>query len=119
MIVDNEIEYYIYPVNREASSASILGSLTPENGFTEVATKTYEGGRTTIDVHFFKVDLDNVKEPTAIHVTTDALEILVDRLERDPANGRVAAAGLAERIAPPADGSQDALLDRLRTLAGE
>ena len=66
----------------------------------------------------YAVDLEAVREPTAVHASTEALEVLVDRLERAPETGAVAAAGLLERIVPTADGSQAALLDRLRALAG-
>ena len=51
-------------------------------------------------------------------IAPDALERLLLRLESDPADGAKAAATLVDRIVPPADGSEDALLARLKTLAG-
>jgi hypothetical protein len=53
-----------------------------------------------------------------LYVAADALERLVDRLERTPAAGATAASGLLDRMVAPADGSETALLDRLRRLAG-
>jgi 4-amino-4-deoxy-L-arabinose transferase-like glycosyltransferase len=117
MIVDGQAEYYVYAVNREESSASILGSLTPENGFTEVENIPFVGKLHGIDLHIYRVALDAVKAPTALHISPDALERLVDRLERDPGSSRPAAGNLVARIAAPTDGSEDTLLARLRTLA--
>jgi hypothetical protein len=97
----------------------VLNVLTPENGFTEVDTRSYASPSDTIDVHTYKVDLDRLNIPTdKIYVAVDALDRLVTNLEGDATDGPVAAGNLLDRIVPPADGSEDALLSRLKTLAG-
>ena len=119
LLKDGNALYYVYPVTRARSSKMVLNVLTPENGFTEVDTRTYEGPSDTIDVHTYKVDLDKLAIPTdKIYVAADALDRLVTSLEADPTNGAVAAGNLLDRVVRPADGSEDALLARLKTLAG-
>jgi 4-amino-4-deoxy-L-arabinose transferase-like glycosyltransferase len=120
LLRNNDALYYIYPVARARSSQMILKVLTPENGFTEIGPpRTYPEPTDTIDVHTYKVDLARLHIPDdRIFIAPDALERLLLRLEGDPANGAKAAATLVARIVPPADGSEDALLARLTTLAG-
>ncbi len=119
LLRDNHALYYIYPITRARSSKMVLDVLTPENGFTEVDTRTYSGPTDTIDVHTYKVDLERLDIPDdRIFIASDALERLIDRLTADPTDGTVAAGNLVDRIVPPADGSEDALLTRLKTLAG-
>ena len=111
--------YYVYPVTRARSSKMVLNVLTPENGFTEVDTRTYTGPSDTIDVHTYKVDLEKLNIPTdKIYVAADALDRLVTSLEAEPGDAATAAGNLLDRIVPPADGSEAALLARLKTLAG-
>ena len=106
-------------VTRARSSKMVLNVLTPENGFTEVDTRTYTGPSDTIDVHTYKVDLDKLNIPTdKIYVAADALDRLVTSLEAEPGDAATAAGNLLDRIVPPADGSEAALLARLKTLAG-
>lgn len=117
LIRQNDAKYWIYAA-RQNYWRSVLGLLTAERGFTEVATRTYRGTNDTIDVHVFRIDPSKLPvSADAIYLSADALGRLVDRLERDPAHGKVAAATLAARIVPPTDGSEDALITRLRTLA--
>lgn len=119
LMKDNDALYYVYPVTRARSSKMVLNVLTPENGFTEVDTRTYPGPTDTIDVHTYKVDLDKLDIPTdRMFIATDALERLVINLEGSPATGATAAGNLLDAIVPPADGSENALLDRLKKLAG-
>ncbi len=98
----------------------VLNILKPENGFTEVGPpRTYVGPTDTINVHTYKVDLDKLRIPDdQISIAADALERLIELLDADPAKGRIAAGNLLDRIVPPADGSEDALLARLKALAG-
>ena len=111
--------YYVYPVTRARSSKMVLNVLTPESGFTEVDTRTYTGPSDTIDVHTYKVDLDKLNIPTdKIYVAADALDRLVTGLEADPSVAATAAGNLLDRVVPPADGSEAALLARLKALAG-
>lgn len=112
--------YYVYPISHLSSARSILAVLTPENGFTEIGPpRTYVGPTDTIDVHTYRVDLATLDIPTdRLFIARDALERLVDRLEREPATGAVAAGNLVDRIVAPADGSEADLLARLKALAG-
>ncbi|MGZ8527271.1 MAG: hypothetical protein ACXWWR_00610, partial [Candidatus Limnocylindrales bacterium] len=111
--------YYIYPITRARSSKMVLNVLTPNNGFTEIEVRSYPGPNDTIDVHFYRVDLDTLAIPDdRIFIAPDALERLIDRLEADRPNGAIAAGNLLDRIVPPADASEDSLLARLKTLAG-
>ena len=112
------VHYWVYPVSESRSSKSILELLTPEHGFTEVATRTYPGTSDTINVHVYAIDPSKLPVSTdQIYISVDALDRLVEHLERDPGHGKVAAANLAARIVPPADGSEDALIERLKALA--
>jgi 4-amino-4-deoxy-L-arabinose transferase-like glycosyltransferase len=116
---DGNALYYVYPITRQRSSKMVLNVLTPENGFTEVDTRTYVGPSDTIDVHTYKVDLARLNIPTdRIYVAPDALDRLVTSLEANPQAAATAAGNLIDRIVPPADGSEDALLARLKALAG-
>jgi hypothetical protein len=111
--------YYVYPVPEIGGSTEVLNVLEPADGFTEVATLRYTGRSRTVTTHIYRVDLDGLTiPPNRLFIAAEALERLVDRLERQPAQGRTAAAGLLERIVPPAGGSLDVLLARLRQLAG-
>jgi 4-amino-4-deoxy-L-arabinose transferase-like glycosyltransferase len=117
-MISHRVEYYIYPVTRARSSKSILGSLTAANGFEEILTRSYAGRNDTIDVHYYRVHLDQLKLGPGIFISGDALSRLVDRLERAPAQDAVAAGTLADRIVAPADGSEQASIESLRALAG-
>ncbi|MEO8229231.1 MAG: hypothetical protein ABI628_05635 [Chloroflexota bacterium] len=120
LIRNNRALYWIYPISRERSSKMILSVLTPENGFTEVGPpRSYPGPTDTIDVHTYKVDQGTLNVPVdRMFIAPDALERLLLRLEDDPGKGSKAAASLVDRIVSPADGSENALLARLTTLAG-
>jgi 4-amino-4-deoxy-L-arabinose transferase-like glycosyltransferase len=120
LLRSNKALYYIYSITRARSSKMVLNVLTPQNGFTEIGPpRSYPGPTDTIDVHTFKVDLATLNVPSdRMFIAPDALERLIVRLESDPANGARAAAKLVDRIVPPADGSESALLARLATLAG-
>jgi len=114
-----DARYYVFPVSRRLTSASVLAVLTPANGFTELPVRTYRGSDDTIDVHTYRID------PAALAVSADrmyisvpALERLVERLEAEPTAGGPAAANLLDRIVAPTDGSETALLARMARLAG-
>lgn len=111
--------YYVVPVSHRLTSAAVLGVLTPANGFTELPVRTYRGPDDTIDVHTYRVDLGALDIPAdRMVISPAALERLVDRLERSPAAAAAPARNLVDRIVPPADGSETALLARLAALAG-
>jgi hypothetical protein len=117
MINQYGIDYYVYPVSRARSSQQILGSLTPANGFTEVYTRSYTTRFDTLDVHIYRVDRGALNLGSKTFVSKVALERIVNRLQRDPARATAAARNLLDRIVPPADGSEDALIEQLRALA--
>jgi hypothetical protein len=111
--------YWIYSVAEGLSSVEILNALTPEAGFTEVATLHEDQPARRITTHIFQVDLDHLALPTdRLWISPLALERLVDRLERSPTVGSPAAKALVSRIVRSPDGSLDPFLDRLRKLAG-
>jgi 4-amino-4-deoxy-L-arabinose transferase-like glycosyltransferase len=119
LLKDGNALYYVYPITRARSSKMVLNVLTPENGFTEVDTRSYAGPSDTIDVHTYKVDLARLNIPTdRIYIAVDALDRLVTSLEGDPTAGATAAGNLIDRIVRPGDGSEDVLLARLASLAG-
>ncbi|HSS35150.1 MAG TPA: glycosyltransferase family 39 protein [Patescibacteria group bacterium] len=120
LLRDSKAVYYIYPITEAKSSKMVLNILKPENGFTEVGPpRTYVGPTDTINVHTYKVDLDKLRIPDdQVFIAPDALERLIELLDADPAKGRIAAGNLLDRIVPPVDGSEDALLARLKALAG-
>ncbi len=120
LLRDSKALYYIYPITEARSSKMVLNLLTPENGFTEIGPpRSYTGPTDTIDVHTYRVDQERLSIPAdRIFVAPDALERLTDRLEADAAHGATAAGNLVDRIVPPADGSEMALLARLKALAG-
>jgi hypothetical protein len=112
-------DFLVYSVNLASSSRSILSLLTPDSGFAEVALFHQQDPSGDIETHVYRVDQDRLDiRPDQISISAAALERLVDRLEQDPGVGRTAAANLLERIVAPADGSLDALLARLRAIAG-
>jgi hypothetical protein len=120
LLRDSGALYYIYPISEARSSKMVLNVLRPENGFTEIGPpRTYAGPTDTIDVHTYKVDLDKLHIPDdQLFIAPDAMERLIELLEPDPTGGRIAAGNLLDRIVPSADGSEDALLARLKALAG-
>ncbi len=119
LLKDGKALYYVYPITRARSSKMVLNVLTPENGFTEVDTRSYAGPSDTIDVHTYKVDLDKLNIPAdKMFIAADALDRLVTNLETNPTAGATAAGNLLDNIVPPADGSENALLDHLKKLAG-
>jgi hypothetical protein len=112
-------DYLVYSVNLATSSRSILGVLTPDHGFTELATLRQPDPSGDIETHIYQVDPARLSiDPDQIWISADALERLVDSLEQDHQAGRIAAANLVGRIVAPADGSLDGLLARLRAIAG-
>jgi hypothetical protein len=111
--------YYVFPVSRSLTSATVLNVLTVANGFTELPVRTYHGAGDTIDVHTYRIDPTILKVPAdRLYISADALERLVERLEREASAGASAASNLLDRIVVPADGSEAALVARLMRLAG-
>jgi hypothetical protein len=119
------ISVYVYDTGPTTSVPSLLGALTPDHGFTEVASwafpvRTADGQTTTTETHVFTVDQSKVGfAGTSAYVPAAALARFVGVLESDPSRAAAAAANLVDRVSvwpDPAAGS--ALVDRLRVLAG-
>ncbi len=112
-------DFLVYSVNLASSSRSILALLTPDRGFTELKRFVEDDPSGDIETHIYQVNRDRLAIGSdQISISAAALERLVTRLEQAPGPGRVAAANLLQRIVAPADGSLDALLARLRAIAG-
>jgi hypothetical protein len=117
------ITVYVYHTGPNTSVAALLGALTPEHGFTELASWSYPAagetaGPSTPATHIFAVDQARVGfEGSQMFATIPALTRFVAVLEREPPDPGVAA-NLVERIAPwPASAAPGDLLDRLAALA--
>jgi hypothetical protein len=118
------IGIYVYHTGPTTSVPALLGALTPEHGFTELASWSYPAAgvtadETTTSTHIFAVDPGRVGfGGTPLYATTGALSRLVAVLERDPGRTAAAAGALVDHLAVwPASASADDLLDRLRSLA--
>jgi hypothetical protein len=112
-----QVDYWVYPVSRRLTPQQILLALTPDNGFDEVYQRSYKTPSDIIDVHIYRVRRDSLRIGPDIHISETGLERLVNVLERSPARSATAAGLLVDRIARPADGSEDALIARLEALA--
>jgi 4-amino-4-deoxy-L-arabinose transferase-like glycosyltransferase len=118
LVEENHPAVYVYNLKRERSALSILGALSPKNGFDEVASWSYPVGFDTIETHIFQIDQEHFGiDPHEMFISPKALDRLAGMLEREPDAGRRAAASLLPRIVRPADGSLDAGLARLEALA--
>lgn len=117
LVEQNRPVVYVYNLTRKRSSLSILGVLTPENGFTEVASWSYPLLSDTIETHVFEIDHERFAiDRNRMFISPEALDRLAVMLEREPEEGRLTAANLLGRIVRPADGSLDVGLARLEAL---
>jgi 4-amino-4-deoxy-L-arabinose transferase-like glycosyltransferase len=115
----NRPAVYVFNLTRDRSALSVLGALTEDNGFEEIASWSYPAGSDTIETHIFGIDQERFGiDPNELFISPEALDRLAGMLERQPEEGSRAAAGLLSRIVRPADGSLDAGLARLEALAG-
>jgi 4-amino-4-deoxy-L-arabinose transferase-like glycosyltransferase len=120
LVEANRPEVYVYHLTRARSALSILGALTPENGFDQVAQWSYPVGSDTIETHIFRINHDRFAiDPDAMFISPEALDRLAGMLEREPDSGSRAAAALLSRIVRPSDGSLDTGLARLEGLAAQ
>jgi 4-amino-4-deoxy-L-arabinose transferase-like glycosyltransferase len=120
------LEYFVYATGTTTSVPSLLGALTPDRGFTQVAawrfpvTASSAGPDAAISIAIFKIDpsrLDMAGSP--IFLTAAALDRLTGLFEGAGASARTAAANLAAHaVVTPPDPAGDALLARLRALTG-
>jgi hypothetical protein len=115
-----KIGYWIYTTGIETSAPSILGQLTPDHGFDQVATWTFGTKPRTNTVTIFRVNLERVAlDRSRLYISPEALARLVDRLEAAPAASRPAARDLLAKIVVfPPSAVADADIARLAALAG-
>jgi hypothetical protein len=118
------VQVYVYHTGPTTSVPALLGALTPEHGFTELASWSYPGadgtvGPTTLATHIYRVDPDRVGfEGSPVYVTQGAANRLVNVLERESVTASTAQK-LAEHLALWPTGTRaDDLLARLEALAG-
>ena len=120
-LVTNGADYWIYTIGTATAPEAVLAAATPEHGLEQVAHLTFpiqETGR-DIESYIFKVDPGRVAfDPNVMYISPDALDRMLEVLERDPAAARELAARLEPQVrivpASPRDGE---LMERLRRLA--
>jgi 4-amino-4-deoxy-L-arabinose transferase-like glycosyltransferase len=116
-------DYWIYTVGTATSAQTVLAAATPEHGLEQVAHFDSPIGTTghSLDTYIFKV-VDPGKvvfDPNVMYVAPEALERMLDIMERDPAGSRDLAARLEPQVVIYPESPEDgALMDRLRRLAG-
>lgn len=118
------ISTYVYVTGPTTSVPTLLPALTPDHGFTELASEAFQsvasnGQRSITETHIFAVDASRLDfTGTPMYISRSAMSRLVGLFERDPATSSTTAAALADQLAlwPDASAGQ-ALFDRLRALA--
>jgi hypothetical protein len=120
------ISIYVYDSGPTTSVPALLGTLTPEHGFTELATKSFPvttstGVTEVTETHIYAVDPSRVDfSNSPIYISEVALDRLVGLLEADSSTAPATAAALADRLSVwPDPAAGQALIDRLRALAGK
>jgi len=123
-IRDRGVEVYVYNTGPTTSVPALLGALTPEHGFTELASWSFPGpdgtvGPTTTATHIYRVDAARVGfDGSPLFVTKGAANRLITVLEREAAKSSTAE-NLARHLELwPAGTAADDLLARLEALAG-
>src|SRR5712671_3293760 len=119
------ISVYVYDTGPTTSVPALLGALTPEHGFTELATTSFpvtgsDGVTEVTEAHIFAVDPGRVDFTDApMYISEVAIERLVGLLEQDPSTSPTTAGALANRLSLwPNPAAGQALIGRLRVLAG-
>ena len=119
------ISIYVYDTGPTTSVPALLGALTPEHGFTELATKSFlvttsTGVTEVTETHIFAVDpsrLDFSSSP--MFISDVAMERLVGLIEQDPSTVPATAGALADRLSLwPDPAAGQGLIGRLRAIAG-
>jgi hypothetical protein len=114
--------YWIYTVGTATSAQTVLAAATPEHGLEQVAHFEFPIGTTdhALETYVFKVNPTKVAfDPNVIYFAPEALDRMLDLLERDPASARDLAARLEPQVVIFPESPEDgALMDRLRRLAG-
>jgi hypothetical protein len=120
------ISIYVYDTGPTTSVPALLGALTPEHGFTELATKSIpvtgsDGVTEVTEAHIFGVDPNGVDFTNSpMYISDVAMARLVGLLEGDSSTAPTTAGALADRLSLwPDPAAGQALIGRLRALAGK
>ena len=122
-LAKEKADYWIYTVGTSTSAQTVLAAATPEHGLEQVAHFDAPIGSTghALETYIFKVaDPSKVAfDPNVIYFAPEALDRMLDLMERDPAAARDLAARLEPQVVIYPESPEDgALMDRLRRLAG-
>jgi hypothetical protein len=113
-------DYWTYTTGTTTSAPTIIPAIAGASGFEQVAHWSFprpRGGE-PIETFIYQLDLEHLAIDTdRVHVAPDALERMVDLAERKDAT-QLAQRLVAEVVADPRSEATDALLERLRVLAG-
>ena len=111
--------YWVYSTGTSTAAPTIIPALDGASGFEEVAHLTFERPRgAPIETYVYRLDPERLAlDIDRIHIAPEALERLVEIIETE------AAAPLARRLASqvqadPRTEASDALMARLRSIAG-
>jgi hypothetical protein len=112
---------YVYATEAATSAPEAVNALDGAPGVTEVMTRSWPTPTIPVGIHVYRIDPAALDFPSdAVHVSPEALERLVGQLEAAGEAGRDTAAGLADNVVvTPASPATDALLARLRSIAGD
>jgi hypothetical protein len=111
---------WIYATEAATSAPEIVDALVGAPGVEELATWSWPTPTIPVGLHVYRIDPTALAFPVdRLHVSAEALDRLVTELEAaGPAGGATAATLVREVVAAPASAATDALLKRLRMLAG-
>ena len=119
------ISVYIYDTGPTTSVPALLGALTPDHGFSELASWSFpvvssDGQTTTTQAHIFAVDQARVGfDQSPMYISAAALDRFVGLLARTPAATPATASALAGRLSAwPQPSAGAAAIARLRAIAG-
>ncbi len=114
---------WIYATEAATSAPEIVHALAGAPGVEEAGSWAWPSVAAAIPVglHIYRIDAAALAFPTdRLHVSAEALDRLVAAIEAAGAAGKTTAANLAgDVVVAPASAATDALLERLRTLAGQ
>jgi hypothetical protein len=111
---------WIYGTEAATSAPEIVNALAGAPGVTEVGSWSWPTPTIPVGLHIYRIDPAMLAFATdRLHVSAEALDRLVTSLAAAGPAGRATAATLADHVVvAPASAATDALLARLRTLAG-
>ena len=120
-LVKEGADYWIYTVGTDTSAQTVLAAATPEHGFEQVAHLEIplKKAGNELETYIFKIDPAKVAfDPNVMYFSPEALDRMLDLLERDPTAAKDVAARLEPQVViVPASPEDGALMDRLHRLA--